>query len=73
MDMAMMIVPEWYRAARQQGKSAEALIEQVRDFCLQAIQRHAARRGEPWPETVDNEFVAMTADTFEFALGGNGN
>jgi len=72
MDTATMIVPEWYRAARQQGATRESLLEEVRAFCLTAVQRRAETSGKPKPHAVEAGFVAMTADIFEHALGEMG-
>jgi|GEM_PF-2552905 len=68
MDMAAIAVPQWYREARNKGASRESLLREVEAFCLKALQRNAARHGEPAPETVEPEVLSITVDMYESAL-----
>lgn len=67
--IASLMVPSWYRAAFRQGASIEARRAMVQEACLAERRALAAERGEPVPDSVADEVVALTCAMYELALG----
>lgn len=63
-----LMVPDWYLEALKRGVSKERRREMVREQCLQVAQEAAIERGEPVPDSVPDEAVALTYDMYEFSL-----
>lgn len=64
-----MIVPQYYKKAKTEGASAEALSKLVESHCLRAIQADAERKGQPQPQEVEPSVVSLTINMYEYALG----
>lgn len=63
--MSSLIVPDWYREAKEKGATLEDLRQSISDFC----QESAKRRGTPYV-AIDPEVISMTQDAYEYALKG---
>ncbi len=61
--VSSLIVPDWYREAKESGATQAALRQRISDFCKES----AKRRGTPDME-IDPEVIAMTQEAYEHAL-----
>lgn len=68
MNIAEIVVPKWYRDAKERGDSADILAKQVRLFCQEALIRKAKRNNLENHEIADDSLVKTTIEMYEYAL-----